>query len=200
MVDGSPEQFEPILQRSLAGSFPAQDQRPVLDIVDRGTFETIQRLIGAGHLRPSPETSRLLYESPELVAKVSPRPDRRAEARKIFEPARRKLQMSDLLWSNGFTSEALPALLGVVGISLKALAFLREIPVPEEQGPFEPAVLSSLLGSLEFDKLEISKISELNDLCSNGAQEQAEASQELMTTGHRVFDIVEERLHQAALR
>ena len=192
--DGSPEQFEPILQRSSwwEGSPPRINAR--FWISSTGTFEHHPEADRSGAPAaiardfPAP-----LRELPNRWQRCRLDPYRRAEARKIFEPAAPQAEMSDLLWSNGFTSEASPALLGVVGISPKALACLREIRVPEEQGPFEPAVLSSRLGSLEFDKPEISKISESNDLCSDGAQEQAQASQELMTTGHRVFDIVEER-------
>ena len=146
------------------------------------------------------ETARRLFESTDLVAKAPVRPNRHAEAQRIFDPARRKLEMSKLLLNNGFTSEALPSLLGAVDISLRALAFLREIPVPEEQGPFEPQTLSSLLESLEIDKSEISTLSRLNDRDKDHVESSAEASQQFLTTAHRVFDLVQERLHQAALR
>ncbi len=200
VVDGPPEQFESILQKSLTGSFSADDERPSLDVVDRGTFETIQRLIGAGHLRPVSETARRLYESPELAAETPARPNRHAEAQKIFDPAHRKLEMSELLWNNGFTSEAWPALRNVVDISLRTLACLREIPISEERGPFDPPVLSSLLESLEIDKPEISVISKLNDPGRDGEPKSAEDSQQLLPTTRRIFELVQERLHQAALR
>ncbi|MFZ0428753.1 MAG: DEAD/DEAH box helicase [Acidobacteriota bacterium] len=200
VVDGPAEQCESILRKSLKESFPPDSARPSLDIVDRGTFETIQRLIGTGHLRPVTETARRLYENPDFEAKPPARPSRHTEAQKIFDPARRKLEMSELLWENGFTSEALPSLLGVVDTSLRALAFLRDVAMTDELGPFESPVLSSLLESLGVGEAEISAISRLNELGQDQEQESAQESQHLMATTRLVFDLVQERLHQAALR
>ncbi len=108
--------------------------------------------------------------------------------------------MSELLWNNGFTSEARPALRDVVDISLRALACLREVPISEERGRFDPPVLSSLLESLEIDKSESATISKLIDPGKDEEPASAEASQQLPATTRRIFDLVREGLHQVALR
>jgi hypothetical protein len=198
VVDGPRERFLPILQKSLQGSFAGQAAKPKLEILDRTTFETIQRLIAAGHLQPGSESVRRLYESPTLRASSSDQAARYAEARKIFEQGDRKSKMSELLRDNGFVTEALPPLKEAAAISLQALACLFEMRLPEKEQLFEPSNLRRLVSPLGLEEGFVTSLSQFGTEIGSPA-DTPEATEDLFMAARHLSDRLDEQLNQAAL-
>ncbi len=97
-----------------------------LELIDRSTFEAIERLAAAGILQLTAEGRRLLHQSP-IQEKDEERERRLARAREAFGNADRKLRMAAVLASGGFPVEALPSLREGVELGLRSRAGLEEI-------------------------------------------------------------------------
>jgi len=116
---------DPALRRSIeqgiAEQFPGQPLQ--LEVLDRATFETIQRLLAAGVLRAPAEGGRTLHRSAALAgADATAAAERLEAARRRFSQAERKQRMATVLADGGFTVEALAPLTEAVEIALQALA------------------------------------------------------------------------------
>ena len=131
VVDGPAEQNRPLAERLLRENF-ADSPAPALEVLDRSTFETIQRLVQSGVLKLNSPT-RVLHRDPALVAAEQPEKTRRRQAaRRIEEQAARKYRMSALLKEGGFVVEAVPSLREAVELCLKAASCLVG---PSIEGP-----------------------------------------------------------------
>ncbi|GBE47422.1 ATP-dependent helicase HepA [bacterium BMS3Bbin12] len=116
---------DPALRRSveqrLTEYFPGQPHR--LEILDRDTFETIQRLLAAGILSVPADGVRTLHRSPSLAGEDAAADRKHLEAaRRRFAQAQRKQRMAAVLADGGFTVEALVPLAEAVEIALQSLA------------------------------------------------------------------------------
>jgi hypothetical protein len=105
-----------------------EDGAPEVELIDRASWLTMQRLAGAGLIKLGEGASRVLHQSPELsgvVQAVSDPPSRVAELRRLAE---RSLEMAKVLAANGFAEEA-PALVArAIGHGVAAkLALLGEL-------------------------------------------------------------------------
>jgi SNF2 family DNA or RNA helicase len=125
VMDRPDKTIESDLQRMLGEHFQGQNAR--LEVMDRATYETIQRLIDAGvlSLNAEPET---LHRSPNLAAKRADEQERRLrEAQQHFSQAEHQRRMAKVLADGGFAVEALHALTEALEIALRSLAlWLRE--------------------------------------------------------------------------
>jgi superfamily II DNA or RNA helicase len=127
------DQDAPAAQRQLEGL----PEGPPLEVIDRATLETIERLTRAGVLQLTPG-ARLLHRSPalersqEVVDAESAR--RRARARELFEQAERKIKMATVLAAGGFPLEALPALREGVVLGVRSRALLQGAELAEQDG------------------------------------------------------------------
>ena len=92
-------------QRRAAGDGPR------IEVLDRRSYDTIQRLTGIGALQTAPSPSQELHRSPRLAAAAA-EPDRQrlAKGAEFLGNAERKLRMALLLAEGGFAAEAMPAL------------------------------------------------------------------------------------------
>ncbi|MEA2599345.1 MAG: hypothetical protein QOF89_337 [Acidobacteriota bacterium] len=97
-----------------------------LELIDRPTFETIERLIGMGVLRFAAEDRRLLHRSPALGSERDAQRDRDlAAARDLLAQSERKIRMAAVLAGGGFPIEALPALREGVELALRSRAHIE---------------------------------------------------------------------------
>src|SRR5207249_6330220 len=109
VVDGAAAQLAPVIEKSLRDRFGENGNAPLLEILDRHTYETINKLLDSGVFKRSAPHVRL-HQSPLLADATSVlRERRRSEAWKIFEAADRKMRMSALLVDGGFPVESLPS-------------------------------------------------------------------------------------------
>jgi superfamily II DNA/RNA helicase len=94
-----------------------------LELLDRATFETIQRLIEAGVLQLNGDGARTLHQSAGRARQHDKERERRLkEARERFAEAERKRRMAGVLAAGGFPLEALAPLKQAVETALGALA------------------------------------------------------------------------------
>ena len=84
---------------------------PRIEVLDRRSYDTIQRLTNAGALPTAPSPSQELHRSPRLAPPAA-EPDRLrlAKGAEFLGNAERKLRMALLLAEGGFAAEAMPAL------------------------------------------------------------------------------------------
>jgi hypothetical protein len=83
---------------------------PRVEVIDRRSYETMQRLAGAGVL-PSSGQGQEVFRSDRLVAPSAEQQRQRlARGAEVLGSAERKLRMALLLAEGGFTAEAMPAL------------------------------------------------------------------------------------------
>ncbi|MDA2923628.1 DEAD/DEAH box helicase [Acidobacteria bacterium AH-259-L09] len=205
VVDGQAEQFRPLTEKLLRESFAAANspanERPLLELVDRTTYETIQRLIDSGLLKANTESVRQIHRSSAFSTTDSRvNEQRRKEAQKIFSQADRKMRMAALLADGGFAIEAVPPLCEAIDSALKALACLEgeEITMPE--GEVSLNFIQSRLvsrGKLSDDALSVvarmhQSAREAGELDENGAQD-------LIKSAKPVFDHVHVTMNKAAL-
>ncbi len=138
VVEGSTEQVVPLAERLLRESFESAGSpangNPQLELIDRETFETIQRLVNSGVLEVKRGSDRELFRSPTLSKEDSRIAERRCkEAQEILAKADRQMRMAALLSDGGFAMEAVPPLGTCIELSLKALAHLHEEQISAEE-------------------------------------------------------------------
>ena len=133
VVDGAAAQLAPVIEKSLRDRFGENGNAPLLEILDRHTYETINKLLDSGVFKRSAPHVRL-HQSPLLADATSVlRERRRSEAWKIFEAADRKMRMSALLVDGGFPVESLPSVHEAVRTGLRALCYFSGIDEAAKQ-------------------------------------------------------------------
>ena len=124
VVDAVTENVRPLAERLLQESFRT-GPAPMLELMDRSTFEMLRRLSRAGVVRLETEKMHVLHEqTSEAVDERRERARRREAAQPLLAEARRKKRMSLLLREGGFPRESLPSLRETVELTLKAAACL----------------------------------------------------------------------------
>jgi superfamily II DNA/RNA helicase/HEPN domain-containing protein len=125
VIDGPVDQSKHLADRLLRESFSESKDLPSLEMMDRSTYEAIQRLTNAGFLKMDKNSVHKLHSSPAFADRASIDRDRlQKEAQRIFSQAERKMQMSSVLAEGGFPLEALTPLSQAVELTLKASAYL----------------------------------------------------------------------------
>jgi hypothetical protein len=118
---------------------------PSLELLDRTTYEAIERLAAAGLIQLAAADRRVLHSSPQLA-------DRRAEqeqqrllrARQSFDRAERQQRMARVLADGGFPLEALPVLSEALAGARLCLAHLAgAVELSDED--VSPAATEALL-------------------------------------------------------
>ena len=100
-----------------------QQNNQAIEIVDRKTYETIQRLIDAGILSCNTPLS-VLYDSKLPEAKKAMQKQQIEEAKKHFVAAQHKQKMAQLLFEGDFHEESIVPLCEAHALSLQAFACL----------------------------------------------------------------------------
>lgn len=123
VVDGAVnrEAVEAIVSRRFAGAASP----PALELIDRATFEALERLAASGILRFTSEARRSLHRTPSLgTERDREREHRLAVARELQAQCERKIRMASVLAGGGFPVEALPSLREGVELGLRAQALV----------------------------------------------------------------------------
>ncbi len=125
VIDGPVDQSKHLANRLLRESFSESKDLPSLEMMDRSTYETIQRLTNAGFLKMDKNSIRQFHSSPAFADRALIERERsQKKAQKIFSQAERKMLMSSVLTEGGFPLEALTPLSQAVELTLKAAAYL----------------------------------------------------------------------------
>ncbi|MDQ6950396.1 MAG: DEAD/DEAH box helicase [Mariprofundales bacterium] len=195
VVTGEPAdaQLQRDLQQQIAESFPKQP--PQLEVIDRTTFATIQRLIQSGVLSMGAAPSKTLHRT----AKAEDHSDARrrkqlAEVQKRIAASERQQRMATVLAEGGFVVEALAPLKEGVESLLHALAFLyhenRDAPV--EMRFMEAVLLRDAWLTKDGLTLVACLRANIGDLAEDAASN-------LLRQGHELFEHVSETLSEKML-
>ena len=99
-----------------------------LELIDRATFEAVERLVAAGVVQLGSAERRVLHRSPALADPQAVDRQRRLQlARRSFDRGERKQRMATLLAEGGFAAEALPPLTEAIQAALFCLAHLAGV-------------------------------------------------------------------------
>jgi superfamily II DNA or RNA helicase len=122
------------VQSIVNGQLAAAPSPPALELIDRATFELLQRLAASGIVRFPSAARRSLYRSASVQAEADPEKERRlAAARELREQCERKIRMAGVLAGGGFPVEALPALREGVELGLRAGTLIDGMDLPETE-------------------------------------------------------------------
>ncbi|MDX8411214.1 MAG: SNF2-related protein [Mariprofundaceae bacterium] len=182
------EQMQRDLRQQVRENFP--EQTPQLELIDRNTFETIQRLIKAGVLSMGAAPSITLHSTAKAaVNHDAQRRKQLAEVLKRITATERQQRMATLLAEGGFIVEALAPLSEGIEAVLHALAFLYHensaMPVPDH------FIESTLLPDAWLTEDAVKLVACLRA----GMEELAEdAASDLLRQGHELFKHVSEVL------
>ena len=187
------EQLQRDLQQQVNANFP--EQTPQLELIDRNTFETIQRLIKAGVLTAGAAPVQTLHSSTKpAVDHDAKRRKQIAEVQKRIAATERQQRMATLLADGGFIAEALAPLQDGVETLLHALAFLydenSETPVPDAL--IESTLLRDAWVTDDAVKLVASLRTDMNNLTEDAAHD-------LLRQGRELFEHVAEMLNRQML-
>lgn len=147
-----PEQVEKLksIHGELFGPGKIDPLAPVqLEVMDRATYEAVQRLIAAGLISRTTRASRLLSPCENNPESASLSAEEIATAKAHRDQARRKLKMARLLGEGGFDQETRPILLEALHYLGRALAVERRLPEPlEVKNTLQPPLSHALAGAL----------------------------------------------------
>ena len=105
-----------------------------LEVLDRASFETIERLCKAGILSFHPEKATSLYRS-----SVTPTNEQEEQKRKLEKALsyrvliERKQRMASLLIEDDFYEETIPPLADILSLAVKSFAVLTDYAINEEK-------------------------------------------------------------------
>jgi len=123
----------------------AAAEGPRIEVLDRRSFETIQRLTNAGALSAPPNASQELHRSPNLSPAATDRDRQRlAKGAEFLGNAERKLRMALLLAEGGFAAEAMPALDQCLELAANARRLMTGDEPVEDADIAEPPAASAL--------------------------------------------------------
>ena len=98
---------------------------PRVEVLDRATYEAIERLTAAGLVHKAGDAPRDLVRSPQLGADAAAvQRERMAKGAEHLAAAERKLRMAMLLAQGGFAEEAMPALSDGLALAANARALI----------------------------------------------------------------------------
>jgi hypothetical protein len=121
------------LHSNLFGPGQADPLAPVqLEVIDRATDETIQRLIAAGVISQTARAARQLFPGQDPGGSAALSAEEKARAKVHRERATHKLKLARVLGEGGFGEEARLALLEAIHTLARALAVEQRLPEPSE--------------------------------------------------------------------
>jgi superfamily II DNA/RNA helicase len=201
VVDDSPDRVKPIVERLLRECFDGPEEPPLLELVDRHTLETIQRLSQAGFLKVETAHARTLYTTPLISSPVKEERERlREQARMIMTETARKIKLSAHLQAGGFSVEALPILSDAVELSLKALCCLAGEKIETSSDPVPLAQVEGLLTTKQLVSGDAAFfIARLRDSKKNAETVAEETANSLVTTGFQFMDRAEQAVARSLI-
>jgi len=124
------------------------DITPKLEILDRSGYDSMQRLIASGILRPADDGRRELVRAPTLAAASMRDHSRASRSAELLSTAERKLRMALLLAERGFAEEAAPVLTECLDLAAKARSVMTTGVLPGEPTPESPSPLSAVASAV----------------------------------------------------
>jgi len=189
VVDHHEPSLKDDLERNVSDNFPEHQ----FEILDRNTYETIQRLAEAGLLKLNTEL-QTLHRSPLLSKKHQEATQKQLnKARKRLNQAEHKYNMAQVLSKGGFIIEAMPSLGEAVESSLESLALLEN----HDSSPLSISYIESdLIRTSRVPKETISLISQLRE---DNIKISEKYAQTLLESGETLLQQVTETLNKITL-
>jgi hypothetical protein len=201
VVDRDAEQLAGVVQRLHAEAHGKEPAGPV-EVLDRVTYETIQRLEKLGWVKLASGAEAELHRSAGLKRPgPSPEERRRNRATELAGEAGKKLRMGRLLAEGGFPSEALAPVRDAVELALRALAVLCGIEAAgASSDPVAAAVLhGELVGSGLLSVEDAARASALRELAGAPAALDGKSAKRLVEEGGAIVENAEAALAREAL-
>ena len=201
VIDGSIEKPRHLSERLLQDSFSASKERPLLEIMDRTTYETIQRLADAGFLKMDRKFIQQFHCSPAFSDTVTEEKEKqRKQAQKAFSEADRKMRMSSVLAEGGFPLEALSPLSQAVELALTASAYLAGEDSADSKEDLSLAFIKSRIiptGSLPENAVAI--VASLRESAEKAEEVDEGIAQTLIQSSRQLIDHVSQAVNRSAL-
>jgi len=200
VVDREPEQVAGVIQRLHRQAFAGTDRENQLEVLDRQTFEVIQRLAGLGLVKIAGGTD--IHRSATLApAGPSAEEKRRQEAGELVSRAERKLDMGRLLAQGGYPGEALAPIHEGVELAIRAMAVLSggDEKNGDGQHPVATAVIQGLLvGKGLLEAAEAAQVSVLREMAKAGRADE-DTTGRLLASGRCIVAKARATLAQPAV-
>lgn len=203
VVDGDPEQVKPLAARLLQENLSKRGEKPCsIDLIDRATYETIQRLIDSGTLKFGSQSARGLFRA-EALGETRSRADhtmqRLKEAQEFFSKAERKLKMSCLLKEGGFPVEAIPPLSEAVETVLKSLLHVQEDREPQADALSLAKIESILVRDCCLPEDTSSVVARLREAANEPSNVDPDEASDLVDKATSLFDRAREAISKKAV-
>ncbi|HEC12494.1 MAG TPA: DEAD/DEAH box helicase [Acidiferrobacteraceae bacterium] len=190
VVDHLDEPLCNTLQQSVADNLPGHS----LEVLDRATYETIQRLIENGVLSLNQEAQTLHQSTVMDKPQQQIQRQRLRRARQQLQQAERKHSMAQVLAAGGFVIEALPVLSNAVEEGLASLALLDA----HEASPLSITFIEShLVNNAKAPPNTTALVTQLRK-GSKGLNEKEAVA--LLESGAALMQHIAETLNKAALQ
>jgi hypothetical protein len=191
------DHVDPAARTTLEHALGEHAETTRLEVMDRGTYNTIRRLIEAGVLALDAKGARILHRSPALVHHQGDARNRRlAEARRRFAEAERKQRMAGVLADGGFPVEAMAPFREAMELVLRALAYFLGEKDSEAAAPLIGFVESRLVPEGLVPAETPWLLTQLRECANETGEDHALL---LYETGRTVLDHAAEALDRAAL-
>lgn len=188
VVDRNAEQVAGIVRR-LYGQVVG-DEGGTVEVIDRRTLETIERLASLGIVRLSAQEGADLHRGPGLPRRdPSPGAQRLERARQLSAEAERKARMARVLARGGFASEGLAPLREGVQAAMRALAVLcGERAAWEKTEPVDASVIHDrVVAANLLEPADATWVSSLRELSAGGGVK-ASTAQDLIAVGEGLVE------------
>ena len=201
VVDSSIDQVKPLAERLLRETFAGADPCPALELLDRHTFETIQRLTQAGILKVESSRAKALYAATSIVSPVENERERlRKIAQTLMTETTRRLKLSAHLSAGGFVAEALPSMAEAVELALKALCCLADNESDSLSESVPLGTVEGLLMDRQLVSAELSSfVRHLRDSVKNAGSLAEETAVSLLSAARNFMEYAERTVARRSL-
>ena len=201
VLDGLVDQSKHLADRLLRESFSGSKDLPSLEMMDRSTYETIQRLTNAGFLKMDKNSVHKLHSSPAFADRALIERERsQKKAQKIFSQAERKMQISSVLAEGGFPLEALTPLSQAVELTLKASAYLAgEDDVEGEEDLSLTYIQSCIIPAGLLPDNAVAIVASLRESVQQPEELDDDAARNLIQSSQKLIHQVSQAVNKSAL-
>jgi len=202
VVDRQPEEVAGVITRLHRDAYEGKPAGCV-EVLDKRTYETIQRLATHGLVNIAGQQNQEMHRSPALK-RPGPTPEQmqRKRATQLAADAEKKLKMSQVLAQGGFPAEALGPIRDSVELSVRALFVLAG---DQDAGKAtEPLPARRIHGELVscgwLDAADASQVSSLREMASDGEGIDDATAQRLVEAGASIVRKASDALAREALK
>ena len=197
IIDGEPkhphQQIQNIINRL------GQQEILELEVLDRVTYETIQKLSGAGILSFNQENNINLYQSHiKMVSICAEEKKRLKAAQKYLEQTERKQNLTAILIENEFYDEAIIPMHEVFELSLKSFATFLDCTVDDNENISLEILHNRLTGKSGLPDYTVNLAKILRNTKSNVPFNE-ETAKSLLSSVQNIAQITQKILDKSAL-